>query len=74
MSKPVVSLGDKLLLSIDEVSAVLGIGRDLVYKLVLEPEPMSKKPRLYSVRIGRRRLVPKRGLEIFIDNFFDGGI
>jgi predicted DNA-binding transcriptional regulator AlpA len=61
-----VDLQDKLLLNMDEVAAVLGIGRDLLYRLLLEIEPRTSKPRLHSVRIGRRRMVSRRALEIFI--------
>jgi excisionase family DNA binding protein len=66
MPKLQVGLQEKLLLNIDEVAAVLGIGRDLVYRLLLDIEPRSGKPRIHSVRIGRRRMVSRRALEVFI--------
>lgn len=66
MARLTVALQEKMLLSIDEVAGVLGIGRDLVYRLVLEIDPRLGKPRLYSVRIGRRRLVSRHALEVFV--------
>jgi predicted DNA-binding transcriptional regulator AlpA len=66
MAKLRVGLQEKLLLNIDEVAAVLGIGRDLVYRLLLDIDPNMGKPRLHSVRIGRRRMVSRHALEVFI--------
>ena len=60
-----VTLQEKLMLSIDEVAAVLGIGRDLVYRLVLDIDHDTGKPRLHSMRVGRRRLVSRRALDRF---------
>jgi hypothetical protein len=67
MAKPEVALEEKLLLNMDEVAAVLGSGRDLAYRLVLDLDPSTQIPRLHSVRIGRRRLVSRRALEQFIE-------
>ena len=66
MTKFEVALQDKLLLDINEVAAIMGIGRDLVYRLVLDIDPGTLKPRLHSVKIGRRRLVARTSLERFI--------
>jgi excisionase family DNA binding protein len=65
MAKLIVTLQEKLLLNIEEVAAVLGIGRDLVYRLVLDIDSSTGKPRLHSMRVGRRRLVSRRALERF---------
>lgn len=66
MSKLQVALQDKVLLDINEVAAIMGIGRDLVYRLVLDIDCDTLKPRLHSVKIGRRRLVARTSLERFI--------
>lgn len=67
MAKVPVALNERLLLSINEVAAVLGIGRDLVYRLVLDLDPATQKPRLRTVLIGKRRMVSRRALDLFID-------
>jgi excisionase family DNA binding protein len=67
MAKIAVAFGERLLLSIDEVAGLLGIGRDLVYRLVLDLQPGTQRPRLHSVMIGKRRMVSRRALERFIE-------
>lgn len=67
MAKLQIGLRDRLLLSIDEVASVLGIGRDLVYRLVLDINPATGKVLLYSVKVGRRRMVSWRALDKFIE-------
>lgn len=49
----------RLLLTIPEAAAVLGIGRTLVYDLVLRGE-------LPSIKLGRARRIPIASLEKFI--------
>jgi excisionase family DNA binding protein len=66
MAKLQVTLQERMLLNIDEVAAVLGIGRDLVYKLISELDPSTGRARLYSVKVGRRRMVSRRALEQFV--------
>lgn len=53
-----------LLLSVDEAALLLGLGRTTTYQLVLSG-------RLASVKVGRRRLVPRRCLEEFVDALVD---
>ena len=48
-----------LLVSVAEAAKLLGIGRGLAYQLVQEK-------RLPSVKLGRRVLVPRHGLEQWI--------
>lgn len=49
----------KILLSVEEAAAALGIHRATVYDLLA-------KGHLASVRIGRRRLIARRTLEDFV--------
>ena len=51
--------GAALLVSVAEAAELLGIGRNLAYELVREN-------RLPHVKLGRRILVPRRGLEDWI--------
>lgn len=67
MPRLVITLQEKLLLNINEVAAVLGISRDLVYRLILDIDPVMRKPQLYSVKVGRRRMVSRRALDKFIE-------
>ncbi|MBA3825480.1 MAG: helix-turn-helix domain-containing protein [Ktedonobacterales bacterium] len=67
MAKLHIALQEKMLLSIEEAAAVLGIGRDLVYKLISELDPSTGQARLYSVKVGRRRMVSRRALEKFVE-------
>ncbi len=67
MAKLRIGLQEKMLLNIEEVGAVLGIGRDLVYKLISELDPATGQARLYSVKVGRRRMVSRRALEQFVE-------
>jgi excisionase family DNA binding protein len=50
---------DKLLLNVDEAAGVLGIGRTRVFELLTTAEHL-------SVKIGRRRLVPRSACEDFV--------
>ena len=50
---------DKLLVSIEEAAAVLGIRRTLLYELLRRGE-------IESVHVGRRRLIPRQALEDFV--------
>ena len=67
MAKVQVGLQEKMLLNIEEAAAVLGIGRDLLYKLISELNPSTGQARLYSVKVGRRRMVSRRALEQFVE-------
>ncbi len=63
-----VSIQDKILLSIDEAAGVLGLCRDSVYHLLLDLDPATGKARLHSVKVGRRRMVPRLALDRFIEH------
>ena len=54
-----VSEHDRLLLTIPEVAARLGMGRSFVYQLVLKGE-------IPSIKLGRARRVPTGAVEQFI--------
>ena len=49
----------RLLLTIPEVASRLGLGRSLVYQLVM-------KGQINSIKVGRARRVPVTELELFI--------
>jgi hypothetical protein len=49
------------LLSAEETAAVLGVGRDLVYKLIAVPSPQ-----LYSFKLGARRVIPRTAVDLMI--------
>ena len=52
---------ERLLLTIPEVAIRLGLGRSLVYQLVMRGE-------IDSIKVGRARRVPAVALEQFIQN------
>lgn len=56
----------RLVLSVTEVAAALGISRTHAYELVARGE-------LPSLRLGRRIVVPRRGLERLLDAGADDG-
>ena len=51
---------DRLLFTVPEAAAKLGLGRSLVYNLIMSGE-------LDSITIGRARRVPAASLQAFID-------
>ena len=56
---------NRLVLTVTEAAAALGISRAHAYELVARGE-------LPSLRLGRRIVVPRRGLERLIDGDPDG--
>lgn len=52
-------MADEILLSVSEAARRLGIGRSLLYRLILEGQ-------ILSVKIGRSRRVPLWALEEFV--------
>jgi excisionase family DNA binding protein len=50
---------DSLLLTVEEAAALLHIGRTTTYELVMRGQ-------IQSVRIGRRRLVVREGLQRYV--------
>lgn len=62
----IVSLSERLALSVDEAGALLGISRDLAYDLVARRE-------IPSVRLGRRLVVPRRALEEVLERLLEAG-
>ena len=50
---------DPLLLTVSEVAKLLRISRNLAYELV-------RQERIHFIRLGRRILVPRHGLEVWI--------
>ena len=56
---------NRLVLTVTEAAAVLGISRAHAYELVARRE-------LPALRLGRRIVVPRRGLERLLDGGGDG--
>jgi excisionase family DNA binding protein len=59
------------LYNVNEAAALLGIGRDKMYKLILQPERDTKKPAIHSVKMGRHRKIPAKALEKYIDRLME---
>jgi excisionase family DNA binding protein len=57
---------NRLVFTVTEAAAVLGISRAHAYELVARRE-------LPALRLGRRIVVPRRGLERLLDGEGDGG-
>jgi excisionase family DNA binding protein len=57
---------EPLLLGIRQAAPIAGVGRDAMYRLVAEG-------RIRSVRLGRKRLVPRQELEAWIQRELEGG-
>lgn len=58
-SVPIASVPIKLLLTVPEAADALGLGRSVVYDLLLRGQ-------LPSVKIGRARRIPLTALEAFV--------
>jgi len=62
----IVSLAERLALSVDEAGIFLGISRDLANDLVARRE-------IPSVRLGPRLVVPRRALEEVLGRLLEAG-
>ena len=58
--KELDAMESRLLLDVEEAAAMLGIRRSLLYSLLSRGE-------LQGVKVGRRRLIARRELEIFVE-------
>jgi excisionase family DNA binding protein len=56
---------DRVTLSVPETAAVLGVSDDLVYELIARGE-------LPSIVLGRRKLVPRRAIDMVIERAVEG--
>ena len=57
-------MGDPLVLSVAEAAVALGVSDDLVYELIARRE-------LPCLRFGRRKVIPRRAIELVIDRAMD---
>ena len=57
--KKMSSLGD--IISVDDICAVLGIGRNTAYKLLQNQD-------IRNTRMKRKYIIPRRSLEKYIEN------
>ena len=55
---------DRLLYSVNEAMELLNLGRSVIYELI-------RSGQLRTVKVGRRRLVPARALDDYVDGLAD---
>ena len=55
-----LGIGLSILVSVEEAATLLRIGRTTAYELVMSG-------RIQSVKVGRRRLIHRQGLECYVD-------
>ncbi len=48
-----------------EAAVLLSMSRDMVYKLMRQLDPETRRPRLYWVKVGRLKMIPRQALEDF---------
>jgi excisionase family DNA binding protein len=65
ISHPQLPPDMKLLLSIAEACALLGVGRSTLYTLIMSPT--GKEPKLPSMKVGRYRKISRKDLDHYID-------
>ena len=56
---------EKLTLSVEEAGKLLGVSRQVAYQLIHRPD-------FPTLHIGRRILVPKKQLEVWMDRMTNG--
>jgi len=56
---------DSLILSVAEAAELLGVSTDLVYELTARGE-------IPCLKVGRRKLIPRRGIEMMVAAAVDG--
>lgn len=66
--KTLVTLNDRLLFSPEEAAQLLGLGRTKLYQLILQPDPETGEPPLYSVFVKGQRKISKDAITDFINN------
>lgn len=67
-----VPLDQKLMLTVDEAAALLGIGRKIMYDLLLRRDPITRKPQIVSILMGKNtRRIPRRALDLYIQNVLE---
>lgn len=58
-------MNEKLTLSVEEAGKLLGVSRQVAYQLIHRPD-------FPTLHIGRRVLVPKKQLEVWMDRNVNG--
>ena len=61
----IVAAKERLMLSVEEVIALTGINRNEIYRQLM-PDPITKKPNLYSVKVGTVRRISRKCLDEWI--------
>lgn len=64
MDRPDTTPGAPLLMTVEEAADLLRLGRTRMYELVMSGQ-------IVSVKVGRRRLIPRKSLEDFVDGLID---
>ncbi len=59
------SAKDPLVLSVAKAAQSLGVSDDLVYELI-------ERGQLPCLRLGRRKLIPRRAIELLVESAMDG--
>jgi excisionase family DNA binding protein len=64
MVRPDLTNGVPLLMTVEEAAELLRLGRTRMYELVMSG-------RIVSVKVGRRRLIPRKSLEEFVESLIN---
>jgi excisionase family DNA binding protein len=64
MVRPDLTNGMPLLMTVEEAAELLRLGRTRMYELVMSG-------RIVSVKVGRRRLIPRKSLEEFVESLIN---
>ena len=60
-------LKSRELLTVAETAWLLHVGENKVYDLILRPDPLTGKPKLFSVKLGALRRIPPRAIQRFLE-------
>lgn len=56
-----------MMLDVEEAAALLGVGRDRMFRLLLDIDKTTKRPAIHSVKVGHRRKIPRPALDKYIE-------
>lgn len=65
---------DALMLTMDQAAERLGISKSRIGKLALMINPKTRKPVIFSVKAGKRRMFPARALEQYVEQLMRGEV
>lgn len=67
MDRPEVALGEPLLIIVEEAADLLRLGRTRMFEFVMSGQ-------IVNVKVGRRRLIPRKSLVEYVDGLINGQI